>query len=235
MAGVFAIAVNGALASPFFGIALTIGAFMLGKRIAVRIKSPLANPFVIALIVVVATLKGLGIPLEYYQNGGDLLSLMLVPATAILGTTVYRQRALLRANFLPILAGCLAGAATSILSVYFLCQAFGVGESLMLSLLPKSVTTPIAMELAELSGGLVPLAIATVAATGIFGVIFAQWVLRLLGFDDPIVVGISIGTASHVIGTAKAIEIGETEGAASGVAICITGIATVAVYLIFLL
>lgn len=235
MAGVFAAALSGALASPFFGISLTIAAFMLGKRIAARARSPLANPFVIALIIVVATLKGLGIPLEYYQNGGDLLSLMLVPATAMLGTTVYRQRALLRANLLPILAGCFAGAATSILSVYFLCRALGVGESLMLSLLPKSVTTPIAMELAGLSGGLVPLAIAAVAVTGIFGVIFAQWVLRLLGMDDPIVVGISIGTASHVIGTAKAIEIGETEGAASGVAICITGIATVAVYLIFLL
>ena len=235
MAGMIAVAVNGALASPFFGIALTILALTAGKRIAARVRSPLANPFVMALIMIIAFLQVTGVPLDYYRRGGDILSLMLVPATAILGTVIYRQRAFLRANFLPIAVGCLVGAITSISSVYFLCRFFGVERSLTLALLPKSVTTPIAMELAELSGGLVPLAIAAVALTGIFGVLFAQWVLGFLGLKDPLVVGIAIGTASHVIGTSKAIEIGETEGAASGVAICITGIMTVAVYMVFLL
>lgn len=230
----FAAAADAALTSPLFGIALTIACYAVGKRVNARCPSVLSNPYLIAVTLVIAFLHVTGIPLASYQTGGDILTMMLVPATAILGTTIYSRRAFLRAHFLPLAVGAFTGAVTSISSVWLLSRAFGLDEALMRSLMPKSVTTPIAMELSALSGGVVPLSIIAVAFTGVFGVIFGPILTKILGIDDPIAVGTAYGTASHVIGTSKAVEIGETEAAASGVSICVAGMMTVALYMAFL-
>ena len=230
---VLTLAYNQALNSPFFGTVLTLVCYYVGRRVGERSRSVLANPFLIALLLIVLFLQLCGVPLESYTKGADLLGVMLVPATAILGTTIYKQRLFMKANFLPIVLGCLAGAVTSILTVYFLCDWFGVRENLCISLMPKSVTTPIALELARISGGIAPLTVATVAFTGIVGVVLGPILTRWLGIHDPIAIGVAYGTASHVIGTTKALELGETEGAASGISICVTGFFTVILFLLF--
>lgn len=218
--------------SIFFSIGLTMVCYRIGRWVAGKSQRVWANPFLIALLLIVAFLQVSGVSLESYSQGADLMSLMLIPATAVLGISIYRQRVFMRENFLPIVLGCLSGGVVSIATVYALCRLLGVDRALEISLMPKSVTTPIAMELSRLSGGLVPLSVAAVAFTGIVGVVLGPILTRLLKIDDPIVTGVAYGTASHVIGTTKALELGETEGAASGISICVTGLATVLLFLV---
>lgn len=226
--------IKSAIASPFFGMFLTMFSFWLGKRIGQRVNSPLANPFLIAIVLVIAFLQITGISLADYQRGADVMSLMLIPATAILGVSIYHRRKLLCANALPILAGCFTGAVVSIVSTYSLCKWFGIHETFTTSLMPKSVTTPIAMELSQNLGGLVSLTVAAVVITGIAGAALAPWLIKIMKVKNPIAIGVAFGAASHVVGTAKAIELGETEGATSGIAIGITGLITVGLFLLFL-
>ncbi len=224
-------ALKAALETPFFGIAITVLSFGVGRLIGRRVRSPLANAYVISTVFIIAFLQIADIPLETYALGGDVMSLMLVPATAILATIVYRQRTLLAANLVPMIAGCLVGAATSLASIYFLCRFFGIDETIAVSLLPKSVTNPIAMELSTASGGIASLTVAAVVFTGMVGAVCAPLMLTLLKIKNPVAAGIAIGTSSHVLGTAKAIEIGETQGAASGIAVCLAGMSTVVLYM----
>lgn len=228
-------ALDAALGSPFFGIALTIGCYAVGKWVNAKFRSVFSNPYLIAVLLVVGILHFTGIELAQYEVGGNILSMMLIPATAVLGTTIYSRRAFIRENFIPLVVGGFVGAATSLTSVWLLSRAFGIDEAMMKSMMPKSVTTPIAMELSALSGGIVPLSIIAVAFTGVFGVIVGPLLTRLFGITDSITVGAAYGVASHVIGTSKAVEIGETEAAASGVSICIAGMITVVLYMIFLI
>ena len=223
-------ALRQALSSPFFGVALCVFAYMAGQRVAGKIRSPLANPLLIAIVLIVVFLKTAGISLNDYDKGASLLTLMLTPATAALAVSIYRRRGLLRENLLPVVAGCFAGAATSMGSTWLLCRLFGLDETLTASMMPRSVTTPIAMEIARDHGGIVPLTVAAVIFTGILGAVFAPILIRKFRIDDPVAAGVAIGASSHGIGTAKALELGETEGAMSGIAIGVTGIATVVLF-----
>ncbi len=215
--------------SPLFGIALSIFAYACGVTINRKLKSPIANPLLIAVILIILTLLVFGIPVETYQQGGDMISLFLAPATAALAISIYGQLETLKKYFLPIVTGCLAGVVTSIASIFLLCKVFGMDEILTASLLPKSVTTPIAMEISSNLGGIVPVTIAAVIVTGIMGAVLSPILIRLLKIDDSVAAGVAIGASSHAVGTTKAIELGETEGAMSGLAIGISGIITVIV------
>lgn len=228
-------ALDATFSTPFFGIALTIACYSAGRRINARFRSVFSNPYLIAVILVVAVLRLTGIEFAAYERGGDVLSMMLVPATAILGTTIYSRRAFIRANLIPLMVGGFVGTATSMSSVWLMSRAFGIDEAIMMSMMPKSVTTPIAMELSALSGGIVSLSVMAVVCTGVFGTVTGPLLTRLFGVTDPITVGAAYGVSSHVIGTSKAAEIGETEAAASGVSICIAGLITVVLYMIFLI
>ena len=153
--------------------------------------------------------------------------MFLAPATACLAVAVYTKLQILKKYALPILVGCAAGSAASMGSVYLLCRLFGLDESLTVSLIPKSVTTPIAVSIAEPAGGMVPITVVAVIFTGILGGIFAPFLIRLFRVSDPVAAGLAIGASSHAVGTSKAIELGEVEGAMSGLAIGICGIITV--------
>lgn len=227
-------ALEAATASPFFGLSLSMICFWIGKMMNIRRPSLLTNPYIIAVILVIAFLKITGASLENYQIGGDLLTMMLIPATAILGTTIYSRRSFIAKNFVPIIVGAVVGSATSMSSIWLMARAFGIDKTMMLSLLPKSVTTPIAMELAGISSGVPAIAIIAVAVTGVSGVVLGPVILKLIPVRDPISVGAAFGVASHVIGTTKAVEIGETEAAASSVEICCAGVVTVAAYMLFI-
>ena len=186
----------------------------------------LCNPLLIAGLLIIALLAVFDIPLEKYNIGGDLIKLMLGPVTAVLALNIYRQREILREHFLPVLAGCLAGSVVSLFSVLALCQVFQMEDLLTASLLPKSVTTAIAVGIAESRGGVQGIAAAAVAVAGITGAVCAPLFAKWFHITDPVAEGLAIGACSHALGTTKALEIGELQGAMSSIAICVCGIFT---------
>lgn len=221
------------VSSPYFGIALSILAFEVGVWINRKLRTPIANPLFIAIILVIGILKLFDIPLESYNEGGNIISMFLAPATAALGVSIYSQLPLLKKNLLPIIVGTAVGSAVSMTSVFIMCKAFHLDEKLTASMLPKSVTTPIAMEISNQLGGIVPVTVAAVIMTGILGAVLAPTLIKVFKIEDAIVAGVAIGTSSHAVGTSKAIEMGEIEGAMSGIAIGVAGIVTV-IYSLFL-
>lgn len=215
------------LYSPYFGVVLTVFAYQIGISIQKKAKHPLANPILIAVLLIIGLLVAFDIPLEAYQQGGNLIYLFLAPATAALAVPIYKNWQILRLNWKPILAGTMAGSLASIVIVFGLCRLFRLDETLTASLLSKSVTTPIAAGITEQLGGIVPIAIAAVIVSGITGNIMAPFLIKLFRVEDPVAQGIGIGTASHAIGTTRAIAIGELQGAMSGLAIGLSGLWTV--------
>lgn len=215
------------ISSPMFGIMLSIIAFKIGLIINEKLKSPLANPLLIAIAVIIAVLKIFAIPLESFNRGGSIISMFLAPATAVLALAIYRQIELLKKHFWPIIIGALAGSVTSITSIFWLSKLFRLDRTLVYSLLPKSVTTPIAIEISKQGNGIIPITVAAVIVTGITGAVLAPILIKLFKVDHPVAAGVAIGTASHAVGTSKAVELGETTGAMSGIAIGAAGIITV--------
>lgn len=214
-------------ASPYFGITLSIAAFGVGVKLNRKLKSPVCNPLIIAIVLIVAVLLIFRIPYDSYNVGGEIINMFLAPATACLAVAIYTKIDILKQYWLPIIVGCAAGSAASMGSVYLLCRLFGLDESITASLLPKSVTTPIAVSIAGSAGGVVPITVVAVIFTGILGGIFAPLLIRIFRISDPIAAGLAIGASSHAVGTSKAIELGEVEGAMSGLAIGICGLITV--------
>lgn len=219
-------------ASPFFGIALSILAFWLGVKLQAKLKSALLNPLLTAILLIVGILSVFDIPYESYNAGGAVINMFLAPATACLAVSIYSKIQILKENWLPIAVGCTAGSITSMGSVYLLCRLFRLDEAMTASLIPKSITTPIAVEVSASHGGIVPVTVIAVIFTGILGSIFAPLLIKLFRVTDPVAAGLSIGACSHAVGTSKAIQLGETEGAMSGLAIGICGIITVIVSMI---
>lgn len=213
--------------SPFFGIALSVAAFWIGEKIQKKTGFVICNPLIIAIVLIIGVLLIFKIPYESYNQGGAIINMFLAPATACLAVSIYTKIDILKKNWLPILVGCTAGSLTSMLSVYGLCRLLGLDEQMTASLIPKSVTTPIAVSISGSHSGIVPVTVIAVIFTGILGSILAPYLIRLFRVDDPMAAGLSIGACSHAVGTSKAIELGETEGAMSGLAIGICGILTV--------
>ncbi len=219
--------------SPFFGIALTIVAYAVGVWLNKKAKTPLVNPMLVSLLLIIGFLMLFDIPYENYQIGGDVIALFLAPATALIAVKIYEQFDRLRENWLPVLVGTAVGSAVSMLCVIFLCHLFLLDQELLASLLPKSVTTAIAVPLSEQAGGLVPVTVAAVVITGVIGAVFSPMMIRFFGVKDPVEAGLAIGTCSHALGTTKALEIGDIEGAMSGVALGVAGLITVIYTAIF--
>ena len=211
--------------SPLFGIVLCIFTFEIGVWLNRKTHSPLANPLLIAVALCIAFLQIFSIPLADFNEGGRMISMFLAPATAALALSIYGQIDVLKKNLLPIAAGTLVGSLTSIISVLGLCKLFGLSDELTASLIPKSVTTPIAMEISQQQGGIVSITVAAVIVTGIWRHFCAD--PAHFRVKDPVEAGIAIGTCSHALGTSKAVELGEVEGAMSGIAIGAAGIFTV--------
>jgi len=215
------------LNSPFFGINLTIFSYLLGMAVYKKLKLPIFNPILVALTFISAILLTFKIPLEYFSKGGDIITIMLGPATVVLALPLYNKIHLLKENFLPIMGGIVAGVITTIISCYLLGKAFGLNETLVLSSLPKSITTPIGLSLSKDIGGHISITMVMIIITGITGAVISPTVCKIFKIKNPVAKGIAIGTASHAIGTSKAIEMGEEEGAMSSLAIGVAGIMTV--------
>ena len=221
------------LYSPFFGLMVTAVAYTVGVKIQKKTGLVICNGLALAALMIIALLLVFGIPYEAYSTGGSLVNLMLSPATVCLAVTIYRKLDILKKNLLPVLVGCAAGAVASVVSVWALSHLFGLDRALLTSLLPKSVTTPIATALSQSNGGIVSITAAAVIFTGILGNLAAPLMVRLLRVKNPVEAGLGIGSCSHAIGTAKAMELGGTEGALSSVAIGLCGIFTTVLALLF--
>lgn len=220
--------------SPFFGVAVSVAAFWIGVKLQKKTGLVVCNPLLVGVILTVGLLLALDIPYEHYDQGGSLINLFLSPATACLAVAIYSKVQLLKENWLPILVGCVVGSLVSMGSVLGLCRLFGLDEAMTASLLPKSVTTPIAVSVAQAHGGIPSITVVAVILTGILGSILAPLFIRLFRVKDPIAAGLSIGACSHAVGTSKALELGETEGAMSGLAIGVCGLVTVIFSLVLL-
>ena len=219
--------------SPFFGIALSLAAYCIGIMICRRTSLAICNPLLISYLIIIPTLLLAGIPLEWYENGGDLIDMFLSPATAVLALTVYRQRKLVKRHIIAIAAGTVAGCVTSITTVYAMCRLLSLDGIVTASLLPKSITTPMAIAVSQSLGGIGPLTVLAVIFTGILGSILAPLMTRVFRIRDEVVQGIAIGASSHAVGTGKAIEMGEIQGAMSSISLVISGILTVLVSIPF--
>lgn len=214
------------LSSPFFGLVLTCLAWWAGCWVQKRTGLFLLNPLVVAVAIILVVLVALDIPYAAYDLGGSMISLMLGPVTAVLALNVYHQRTLLKEYFWPVLAGCLAGTLTSVGSILLLCRLLAVDDSIAASLLPKSVTTAIAVAISDAGEGIQSITVAAVLIAGAVGAIFAPLFARLFRVTDPVAEGVAIGACSHALGTSKAMEIGQLQGAMSSISICICGIMT---------
>jgi len=221
-------------ASPFFGIALSVIAFWIGVKIQKKTGLVICNPLIIAIVLVSAVLLIFKIPYESYNVGGAMINMFLAPATACLAVSIYMKIELLKKNWLPIVVGASCGSLASMGSVYLMCRLFGLDSAVTASLMPKSVTTPIAVSIAGSHGGMTPITVVAVIFTGILGSILAPALIRVFHVQDAMTAGVSIGACSHAVGTSKALELGETQGAMSGLAIGICGILTVLFSLILM-
>lgn len=213
--------------SVFFGVALSLVAYGIGIVLQRKFKLALLNPLLVSVVIIILLL--LFTPLEYeaYYEGARYLSYLLTPATVCLAIPLYEKLSLLRQNWKAILAGVLSGVLTTLCSVLVMSCLFHLSHAEYVTLLPKSITTAIGMGVSEELGGYVTLTVAMIIITGIFGNVTAVSICRLFHITEPIAKGVAIGSAAHALGTAKAIEIGEVEGAMSGLSIVVAGLLTV--------
>ena len=224
---------NELVSSTFFGLSLTVLAYWIGVTLQKKSGLVICNHMIIAAGLIVLTLKLLSVSYEQYYVGGSIVNMLLGPATACMALAIYQKRALLKENWLPVLLGCLVGAVTTVVTVLVMSRMFGLSREMTVSLLPKSVTTPIASAISESHGGIVSITVAAVIFTGILGNLTAPFLVKLFRVKDPMAAGLGIGACSHGMGTAKALEMGKTEGAMSGLAIGICGIVTSILALFF--
>lgn len=213
--------------SAYFGVVLSIGAFLVGRALQKRFKHPLCNPLLIAIVLVILFLLVFHVDYESYQSSAKLLSSLLTPATVCLAIPLYEQFELLKKNVKAVLAGIVSGVLSSLCCVLVLALLFRLDHASYVTFLPKSITTAIGMGVSEELGGYVSITVAVIIISGILGNIFAESACRLFRITEPIARGVAIGSASHAIGTAKAMELGEIEGAMSSLSIVVSGLLTV--------
>ena len=211
-----------------FGILITLLVYGMAQKIYVRYKHPLLNPFVVSLLTLLFFILGFRIPLSHYMSGAAYLLSMLPVTVILLALPLYRQRSALRKERLAILMGISAGIITSLISTILLCRLFDVDLLVLKSLIPRSITTPLGLMMAENLGAIESITGIAIIFNGISGVLLYAPVYTLFRITHPVARGVAMGTTSHAIGTAKALELGEVTGAMSSLAIVISGLLTVA-------
>ena len=219
--------------SMFAGVVLSMIAYLLGAMLKKKLKLGFFNPLLISIVISIIVLWIGKIDYDTYNEGAKYLSWLLTPATVCLAIPLYEQWELLKQNYKAVLFGLLAGTVTSLTTVFVLAKLCGLSHEEYVTLLPKSITTAIGMGVSEELGGYVTITVAVIIITGVLGNIFGELICKLFKITEPISKGLAFGASSHAIGTAKALEIGEVEGAMSGLAVAVSGILTVALSAVF--
>lgn len=213
--------------SMFAGVTISLISYLAGSMLKKKFKLGIFNPLLISIILTILVLVVANIDYDTYNVGAAYLSWFLTPATVCLAIPLYEQWQLLKKNYKAVIIGILAGVITSLTSVLILSKLMGLTHEEYVTLLPKSITTAIGMGVSEELGGYVTITVAVIVVTGVLGNILGDLACRIFRITEPISKGLAFGASSHAIGTAKAIELGEVEGAMSSLAIAVTGIFTV--------
>ena len=213
--------------SAFAGVTVSLLSYMLGIWLKKKFKSGIFNPLLVSVIATILVLVVCHVDYESYNAGAKYLSWFLTPATVCLAIPLYEQLELLKANWKAVVAGIVSGVLTSLVVVYLMALLFQLEHQEYVTLLPKSITTAIGMGVSEELGGHVTITVAVIVVTGVLGNILAEAVCKIFKIHEPIAKGIAIGSSSHAIGTAKAMEMGDVEGAMSSLSIAVAGILTV--------
>jgi predicted murein hydrolase (TIGR00659 family) len=219
--------------SAFAGVTISLIAYMIGVYLKKKFKIGLFNPLLVSIIITIAVLLVAKIDYETYNASAKYLSWLLTPATVCLAVPLFEQLQLLKKNLKAVLAGILSGVITSLLTVFVLSKLMGLDHTQYVTLLPKSITTAIGMGVSEELGGYVNITVAVIIITGVLGNIMAETVCKIFRIKEPIAKGLAIGSAAHAIGTARAMEMGEVEGAMSSLSIAVAGILTVILASVF--
>ena len=213
--------------SVFFGVLVSIVTYECGVLLKQKWKLAIFNPLLLSVLAVMGLLTAFKIDYKIYYEGAKYLSYLLTPATVCLAVPLYEKIELLKQHAGAIMGGILSGVLTSLVSILACAFLFGFTHEQYVTLLPKSITTAIGMGISEELGGMVTITVAVIIITGVLGNMSAELVLRLFRIEDPVAKGIAVGSASHAIGTVKAMEIGEVEGAMSSLSIAVAGLLTV--------
>ncbi len=221
--------------STFFGLFISIGAYFAGWLLNKKFKKDFVNPLIIAVILVIAFVLISGMDFEAYEKQASFLNYLLTPATICLAIPLYKQLGILKKNLAAVSVAVVAGSVAAMLSILLVSLAFGVTHEIYISLLPKSITTAIGMGVSEELGGVQEITVAVIVVTGVIGAMIGKPLCKLFKISNPVAVGLAFGVSAHAVGTSKALEIGEIEGAMSGLAIVVTGILTVALSPLFAL
>ena len=219
--------------SLFFGAVVSLLAYEVGLMLKRRFRLAILNPLLIAVICVIGVNAVMEVDYQTYNAGGQYLSYLLTPATVCLAVPLYEQLALLKKHLTAVICGIVAGVLASMVGVLICALVFGLEHELYVTLLPKSITTAIGMGVSEELGGIVTITVATIIVTGILGSVIADGVFALFRIEEPVARGLALGNASHAIGTAKAMEMGQVEGAMSGLAVAVAGLLTVVTASVF--
>lgn len=213
--------------SAYFGVTISLVGYGVGLLLKKKFKYGFLNPLLISIIFVMASLVLLGVDYETYQASGQYLGYLLTPATVCLAVPLYQKMELLKKNLAAVVCGIVSGVIASLASVLLLSVLFGIGHEAYVTLLPKSITTAIGIGVSEEVGGMTTITVAVILITGVLGNVIGETVCKIFRIHEPIAVGLSFGTASHAIGTSKALELGEIQGAMSSLSIAVAGLLTV--------
>lgn len=209
-----------------FGVILTIISFEIGKYLFNKTQTPLLTPLLVAQIIIILILQVFKIPTERYFLGANMIEFFIGPVAVVLAVPLYKNINLLKKHMIPVFVGAFFGSITAIVSVILFGKLLGLDNLLIVSFVPKSVTTPIGLEIVNMMGGIPAITALCITITGIIGNVTAPYICKVFRINHPVAVGIGIGVSSHVVGTAKAMEIGEVEGSMSSLAISIAGLIT---------
>lgn len=212
--------------NPYLGILITLVSYLIGKLMSKKFKLPIFNPLLIGIILCILFMSLFNISYDEYRVGGDFVYFLIGPATVVLVVPLYKNINILMKNLIPVLVGIFIGSITAIVSVLILANLFNLDQQLKITLLPQSITTAIALPMAEMLGGIGAITAVAVSGRGVLGVVIAPTIFRIFNIKDPVAKGVAIGTTSHAAGTSKAIELGEVEGSISGLSIAIAGVIT---------
>lgn len=211
-------------------LVLTLGAFQVGLLCQRKLKTPIANPIIIAVVIILLFMVLTGLGVDTYQAGMTSISWLLTPATVCLAIPMYEQLQVLRKNLSAILAGVACGAVACLIMILGFAALWGFDRELTISLLPKSVTTAIGVPLSQMSGGITSITTAAIVITGILASVLGTFCCRLFRLTDPVAQGVAFGTAGHVIGTSRANELSPITGAASSLALVVAGLLTAVIF-----
>lgn len=213
-----------------FSLVLTLGTYQIGLWCRKKWNSPLCNPLLISVLLIICVLLVTGFPVEEYQAAMNGISWLLTPATVSLAVPLYQQLKVLKRNLPAIFAGICAGIASSLAGVWLMCWLFGLDRAITVSLLPKSITTAIGIVISEQNGGIAALSAIIIILTGVIGSIAGTVFCKLFKLQHPIAQGVAFGTATHVIGTSKANELGQLQGAVSSLSLVVAGVLTAVIF-----